>query len=142
MTWYMIIFSFCHSFPTWVKVVRDTLISQQGNLGLNVSYGKFVVLICCCLRHPNISVRQLGAVREDLPLEEKLMVMNESWVMAPASSSISGLHNEYPHTCDTIWSMLWCYTRYYMWYGVILDMIFNKILDRKYDMVYHIKDMI
>ena len=31
-----------------------------------------------CLRHPNISVRQLGAVREDLPLEEKLTVMNES----------------------------------------------------------------
>ena len=26
-----------------------------------------------------------------------LMVMNESWVRAPAASSISGLHNEYPY---------------------------------------------
>ena len=30
-----------------------------------------------CLRHPNISVRELGAVREDLPHQEKLIVMNE-----------------------------------------------------------------
>ena len=46
-----IIRSFRHSCPSWVKV---------------------------CLRHHNISVRQLGAVREDLPLEETLIVMNES----------------------------------------------------------------
>ena len=46
-----IIRSFRHSCPSWVKV---------------------------CLRHHNISVRQLGDVREDLLLEETLMVMNES----------------------------------------------------------------
>ena len=44
-----IICPFGHSCPSWVKVVLD-----------------------------NISVRQLGAVTEDLPLEGKLMVMNES----------------------------------------------------------------
>ena len=65
-----IILSFCQSCPSWVKV---------------------------CLRHHNISVRQLGAVREDLLLEETLMVMTESWVRAPATSSISGLHNKYPY---------------------------------------------
>ena len=36
MTWYMIIFSYCHRCPSWVKVVWDTLISQWGNWGLYV----------------------------------------------------------------------------------------------------------
>ena len=64
-----IIHSFRQRCPRWAKVAWDTLISQWGSR---------------------------GTVCEDLPLEKKLMVMDESWVRAPATSSISGLHNEYP----------------------------------------------
>ena len=58
--------------------------------------------------HFNISVRQKGAVREDLPVDEKLMVINEPSVRAPATSSISGLHNIYPYQYANLnGNMLW-----------------------------------
>ena len=35
----------------------------------------------------------------------------------------------------------WCDTFDYIWYGVIPDMIYDKIFDRKYDMVNDINEI-
>ena len=45
----------------------------------------------------------MWAVREDLPVDEKLMVINEPSVRAPATSSISGLHNKNPYHTMTMY---------------------------------------
>ena len=69
------------------------------------------------------------------------MVMNELFVMASASSSISGLQNEYPHTLNNMIYYDLCYDVIPV---IIYNMVwylmkFDKIFGRKYNMVYDIE---
>ena len=122
-------------------IIYDNLFISSQLSQLGISY----------LRHPNISLRQLGAVCEDLPLKEKLMVMSHKSGLRQPQASLDFMTNMHTHVkqynhiikyiiIHIIYIILYygifnLYIYYNIFCDVIPDMIQDKIFDRMYDMV-------